>query len=77
MTTHLEITNITEFLIQQIEELTSGNEKIAGRLIGIGIGVPGKLDSQALGLVEESATWKTFDPKKDKTEISASCCYRK
>lgn len=64
LTTHLEITNITEFLIQQIEELIAGNEEIAAKLIGIGIGIPGKLDTQASGLVEESATWKSFEPRK-------------
>lgn len=66
LTTHLEITNITEFLISQIEGLISGNEEIADKLVGIGIGIPGKLDSQASGLVEESETWKSFDPKEIK-----------
>lgn len=66
LTTYLEINNITEFLIKHIEGLISGNETIANKLIGIGIGMPGKLDAGATGLVEESATWKSFDPKQIK-----------
>lgn len=66
LTTHLEITNITEFLIKQIEGLISGNESIANKIIGVGIGMPGKLDSEAAGLIEEAATWKSFEPKKIK-----------
>lgn len=66
LTTYLEISNITEFLVKQIEGLISGNEAIANKLIGIGIGMPGKLDAGATGLVEESATWKSFDPKEIK-----------
>lgn len=62
-TTHIEITNITEVLVRQIEGLISGNESIANRLIGIGIGMPGKLDTGATGLIEESTTWKSFEPK--------------
>lgn len=66
LTTDLEITNITEFLIEQMKELILGNAEIADKLIGIGIGLPGKLDTQAISLVADSETFKAFDPRKIK-----------
>lgn len=69
LATHFEISNITDFLISRIEELIYENMEVADRLIGIGIGVPGKLNSQASGIIEESAIWSSFDPRKIKQKF--------
>lgn len=61
--TYHKVANITEFLTDRIEALIQKHQEVENRLVGIGIGIPGKLDVGKNELVEESAVWKSFDPQ--------------
>lgn len=65
-TTYHEISNITEFIIENIEILIEKNENIKDKLLGIGIGVPGKINNNKNELFADSDIWKCFFPEKIK-----------
>ena len=65
-TTYHEISNITEFIIENIEILMKKNRDIKDKLLGIGIGVPGKINNNKKELFSDSDVWKNFFPKKIK-----------
>lgn len=65
-TTYHEISNITEFIIENVEILMQKNEDIKDKLVGIGIGVPGKINNNNKELFADSDVWKCFFPEKIK-----------
>ena len=65
-TTYHEISNITEFIIENVEILMQKNEDIKDNLVGIGIGVPGKINNNNKELFADSDVWKCFFPEKIK-----------
>lgn len=65
-TTYHEISNITEFIIENIEILMQKNKDIKDKLLGIGIGVPGKINNNKKELFADSDVWKCFFPEKIK-----------
>ena len=66
LTTNDEIYNITEFIIEHIESIIEKNKNISDKILGIGIGVPGKINSNDTELFSDSKVWKNFFPKKIK-----------
>ena len=66
LTTYHEISNITEFIIENIEILMQKNQDIKDKLLGIGIGVPGKINNNNKELFSDSNVWKCFFPEKIK-----------
>ena len=66
LTTYHEISNITEFIIENVEILMQKNQDIKDKLLGIGIGVPGKINHNNKELFSDSNVWKCFFPEKIK-----------
>lgn len=64
LTTYNEIINITEFIIEKVGILMQENKHITDKLIGIGIGVPGKINVNQKELFSDSKVWKSFYPQK-------------
>lgn len=65
-TTYKAVTNITEFIVQNVDTLIERNKEIVPKLVGIGIALPGKLSSNQTELVTDSKVWKSFEPQKIK-----------
>ncbi len=63
LTTYHEISNITEFIIENVEILMQKNQDIKDKLLGIGIGVPGKINNNNKELFSDSNVWKCFYPE--------------
>lgn len=68
-TTYHEITNITEFIIEKVESIMNKHQYINDRIIGIGIGVPGKLNNNKKELFSDSKIWNSFLPQKIKEKF--------
>lgn len=69
-TTYNEISNITEFIIKNTQILMQKNKHINNKILGIGIGVPGKINNNATELFSDSNIWKNFFPKKIKERFN-------
>lgn len=59
-TTYNEISNITEFIIKNTQILMQKNKHINNKILGIGIGVPGKINNNATELFSDSNIWENF-----------------
>lgn len=68
-TTYKAITNITEFIIDNLDILMSRNVEITSKLVGIGIALPGKLSNNQTQLISDSAVWQSFQPQKIKEKF--------
>lgn len=69
LTTYKEINNITAFILEEVEKLIQHNEGISGKLIGIGIGVPGKISRNKKELITDSKVWESFNPERIKEKF--------
>lgn len=69
-TTYNEISNITEFIIKNTQILMQKNKHINNKILGIGIGVPGKINNNATELFSDSNIWENFFPKKIKERFN-------
>lgn len=69
-TTYNEISNITEFIIKNTQILMQKNKHINNKILGIGIGVPGKINNNATELFSDSNIWEKFFPKKIKERFN-------
>lgn len=68
-TTYKAITNITEFITDNLSMLIDRNQEIASKIVGIGIALPGKLSSNQTELIADSSVWKSFKPQKIKEKF--------
>lgn len=68
-TTYNEISNITEFIIENVETLMQKHNDIIEKVLGIGIGVPGKINNNNKELFSDSKVWKCFFPEKIKERL--------
>lgn len=66
LTTYHEISNITEFIIENVEILVQKKQDIKDKILGIGIGVPGKINNNNKELFSDSNVWKCFFPEQIK-----------
>ncbi len=62
-TTLQDVKNITQVLVDNIEEMIGKNPLLADKIVGVGIGIPGKLDQSQTLLVADSPIWGTFNPQ--------------
>ncbi|WP_291651481.1 ROK family protein [Clostridium sp.] len=72
LTTYHQVSNITEFIIENVEILMQKNKDIKDKLLGIGIGVPGKINNNNKELFSDSNVWKCFFPEKIKERFRLS-----
>ena len=63
-TTAAEVENITDFLIQNIDEISHGSLELRKKIVAIGIAMPGKLNRETNRLFDETGSWKNFEPER-------------